>query len=219
MESSLECGKLWVLYSSLSMPMNRNSILVILAIVIFALLGYAAYVSMSSTTPTPNQQVETPVNTQNPPTATSTPTSTSTPQNPRSGTMQIKLALLNTTGEGTGKSRGCDKVTMVTRTVPQSNTPLADAIKALFAEPEGTQPDTDYNFIARTKSTLKFDKATITNGTANIYLTGSLSGLAGVCDDPRAQIQLEETALQFPNVTKVQLYLNNQPTKLTPSQQ
>lgn len=132
---------------------------------------------------------------------------------------QIKIALLDTTGNGTGKSRGCDNVVMVTRTVPATSAPLTAAINALYAEPEGTQPSTAYNFIARTKSTLKFDHATVVDGTANIYLTGNLSGLAGVCDDPRTSIQLEETALQFATVKKVQLYLNGTATTLIPSGQ
>jgi hypothetical protein len=93
-------------------------------------------------------------------------------------------------------------------------------LRALFAEQATTtQPDTEYNFIARTKKTLKYDRVMLANGTAHIFLTGELSGLAGVCDDPRAAIQIEETALQFPSVKKVQLYLNGNPTTLIPSQQ
>jgi spore germination protein GerM len=155
------------------------------------------------------------------PQATSTPqtggNATATPNAPT--VTQIKIALLDTTGQGTGKARGCDTVNLVARTIPATTTPLAAAMHALFAAPEGSQPGTQYNFIARTKNTLHFERATVANGTAHIYLTGSLSGLAGVCDDPRAQIQIEETALQFSTVQKVQIYLNNQPTTLTPSQQ
>jgi hypothetical protein len=148
----------------------------------------------------------------------STTSPTSTPS-VTTETMQIKIALLDTTGSGTGKSRGCDTVVMVSRTASKSSGVLDAALKALFAEPVTTQqPDTEYNFIARTNSTLKYDHATIENGTANIYLTGSLSDLAGVCDDPRAAIQIEETALQFPTVKKVQLYLNDKPTTLVPSE-
>jgi hypothetical protein len=133
-------------------------------------------------------------------------------------TTSIKIALLNTTGTGTGKARGCDNITMVTRTVSATSAPLTAAMQALFAEPAGTEPSQAYNFIARTSSTLKFDHATIANGTAKVYVTGSLSGLAGVCDDPRAQIQIEETALQFPTVQKVEIYLNNKLTTLTPNE-
>jgi hypothetical protein len=134
-------------------------------------------------------------------------------------TTQVKIALLDTTGSGTGKSVGCDNLVVVTRSVPATTAPLTAAINALYAEPEGTQPSSTYNFIARTKATLKFDHATVVNGTANIYLTGSLSGLAGVCDDPRAAMQLTQTALQFATVTKVQLYLNDVATTLIPSEQ
>jgi hypothetical protein len=143
-------------------------------------------------------------------------TATTTPETAQS--MQVKIALLDTTGNGTGKPRGCDTVTMATRVVPKSTTPLHAALDALFAEPDGTQPSAAYNFIARTRNTLKFDRATIIEGTAQIYLTGSLSGLSGVCDDPRAAIQIEETALQFTTVKKVQLYLNGEVTTLTPNQ-
>jgi spore germination protein GerM len=143
---------------------------------------------------------------------------TTTPDVSSATTTKIKIALLDTTGNGSGESRGCDNVTMVERSVPKTSAPLSAALQTLFAEPEGTQPSTAYNFIARTKNTLKFDHATVVNGTASIYLTGSLSGLAGVCDDPRAQIQLEETALQFSTVQKVQIYLNGKATTLTPSE-
>jgi hypothetical protein len=142
---------------------------------------------------------------------------TTTEQN-TTETIKVKIALLDTTGNGGGPIVGCDTLTMVDRTVPKTSAPLTAALQTLFAEPEGAQPGTQYNFIARTKSTLKFDRATVENGTANIYLTGKLSGLAGVCDDPRAQIQIEETALQFATVQKVQIYLNGKAATLTPSE-
>lgn len=72
------------------------------------------------------------------------------------------------------------------------------------------------NFIARTNRTLTFRRARVEEGTAHIYLEGELSGLGGVCDNPRAAIQIEETALQFDTVEEVQLYLNGEPTDLRP---
>lgn len=192
--------------------MNTNVIWGIVIAVILVVGGYVLYTQNDRVTPTPTPQNQ----------GNNTGTPTSTPVTPgESGTAkftQVKIALLDTTGNGTGKSRGCDTVNMVTRTVSETTAPLTAALTALFAEPAGTAGGSTYNFIANTKSTLKFDRVTITNGTANIYLTGSLSGLAGVCDDPRAQIQLEETALQFATVKNVQLYLNNTKTNLTPSQ-
>ncbi len=193
--------------------MNTNVILGVVIAVVLAVGGYFLYTQTDSSPITQAPQNE----------GNNSGTPTSTPSTPSQGWTakfsQVKIALLDTTGNGTGKSRGCDAVNMVTRTVPETTAPLTAALTALFAEPAGTAGGSAYNFIAHTKSTLKFDRVTITNGTANIYLTGSLSGLAGVCDDPRAQIQLEETALQFATVKNVQLYLNNTKTNLTPSQQ
>lgn len=133
-------------------------------------------------------------------------------------TTKVKVALLDYTGEMPGKSRGCDHVILVDRVVPQTTAPLNAALRELFAIPE-SEVDGLGNFIPRTASTLRFDSATIQDGVARVYLSGSLSGLAGVCDDPRAKIQIEETALQFPTVQSVVLYLNGQETALQPSEQ
>jgi hypothetical protein len=106
---------------------------------------------------------------------------------------------------------------MVNQAISPTVAPLTAALQALFAI-STTSVQGWFNYIPRTSATLAFQSATITNGTANIYLTGSLSGMAGICDDPRAEIQIEETALQFPTVQNVQLYLNNQPVDtLAPS--
>lgn len=132
-------------------------------------------------------------------------------------TSEIKLALLNSdVPEGEEPDRGCDKVAMITRDIEKTEAPLTAAMNELFSldreEVQGFQ-----HFIARTNDTLSFNRAEVTNGTANIYLEGELSGLAGVCDNPRAKIQIEETALQFPTVEDVQIYLNGEPTDLQPS--
>lgn len=194
--------------------MNENYYIVgILVAALLALGGYVLYSRMQAPAPVGEQNGK----------ATSTPNTqggkaTNTPTTGVPQTMPVQIALLDTTGQGTGKARGCDTVTMVTRQAPYAAAVLTAALRALFAEPEGMQGGTAYNFIARTSSTLKFDHVTIANGTANIYLTGSLSGLSGVCDDPRAAAQIEETALQFDTVQRVQIYLNGNQTTLIPSQ-
>lgn len=177
-----------------------KSILAILVLILAAIgvWTYASGVFTPTTIVTPNNQ-----------NATSTPTTQTT---------SIKLAFLDTSGTSTGKERGCDRVVLVTRDVPATSAPLTAAMQSLFAE-ESQQVGSNFNFIARTKNTLKFNHATVENGTASIYLTGSVSGLAGVCDDPRAQIQIEETALQFATVQKVDIYLNGEKTLLTRGQQ
>lgn len=129
----------------------------------------------------------------------------------------VQVALLDTSGTGSGPTRGCDTVVMVSREVPPTQAPLTAALETLFSL-SSTTVDGWYNFIAKTNDTLAFDHASVQNGVASIYLTGSLSGLAGICDDPRAAAQIDETALQFPTVSSVQLYLNGSPTELTPSE-
>lgn len=190
--------------------MKANLILVAIILVVLGAGAYLFIPSLSTYTP--------PITTGTSTTPGITIPGGQTTSPPVATSTQVKIALLDTTGTGTGKSRGCDTVTLVTRTTAATSSVLTAALQTLFAEPEGKQPSNAYNFIARTHKTLKFDHVTIQNGTASIYLSGSLSGLAGVCDDPRAQIQIEETALQFPTVTKVVLYLNGKQTTLTPSQ-
>ena len=131
-------------------------------------------------------------------------------QNAPAATSSVVLAMLDTAQISNGPSRGCDKVVMVNQQIPTTTAPLTAAMNALFST-SSTTVGGWFNYIPRTSATLQFSNATVVNGTANIYLTGSLSGLAGVCDDPRTDIQIKETALQFPSVQQVQLFLNNQP--------
>ena len=145
--------------------------------------------------------------------ATSTPSTES--GSTEGETSEVLVAFLDTAGNTNGKARGCDKVVMVPYTIEKTTAPLTIALYILF-DIDAEDANGLFSFIARTNDTLKFDRATVVDGTANVYLTGELSGLAGVCDDPRAAIQIEETALQFPTVTRVQIYLNEEPTTLVP---
>lgn len=196
--------------------MNNNALMVTVAgIGALVILGTLFFLSSSDTGPmatsTATSTATTTGNGSTSTRATSTP-ATSTP------ITRVSLAMLDTAGTTAGKERGCDRVVMVPFTVATTTRPLTAAMQRLFAL-STTSVNGLFNYIDRTNETLAFDRATITNGTANIYLTGNLSGLAGVCDDPRAQIQIEETVLQFPAVSRVQIYLNGTPTNLTPSQQ
>lgn len=118
--------------------------------------------------------------------------------------------------EGAEPDRGCDQLAPITRSIESTQAPLTAAMEELF-EINRTDVQGFHNFLAKTNSTLKFDRATVENGTANIYLTGQLSGVAGVCDNPRAAIQIEETAKQFSTVEEVELYLDGEATDLSPS--
>jgi hypothetical protein len=50
------------------------------------------------------------------------------------------------------------------------------------------------------------------NGKASIYLAGRLL-LGGVCDNPRLEAQLVETAMQFSTVQQVEIFFNGKPLK------
>lgn len=118
--------------------------------------------------------------------------------------------------ESSGKARGCDTVVLTEHVLPKATaTPLHASLQQLFAYATDTVGGWQ-NFIASQNDTLRFDHAEITGTTANIYLTGALGPLGGICDNPRAAIQIEETALAYPTVDSVRLYLNGELTDLTP---
>lgn len=130
---------------------------------------------------------------------------------------EIQLALLDTDLQNNEEpEQGCDRVAMVTRDIEPTQAPLTTALESLFSL-ERTNVQGFHNFIAKTSDTLSFDHARVQNGVAHVYLNGELSGVAGVCDNPRARIQIESTALQFPSVESVQIYVNDEPTDLQPS--
>jgi|GEM_PF-1823726 len=67
------------------------------------------------------------------------------------------------------------------------------------------------NFLAG--GTLKLDTLKIdTQGKATIKFSGKVP-LAGVCDHPRIENQLTETALQFSDINSVDIFINNQSLK------
>lgn len=127
--------------------------------------------------------------------------------------MQVKIALLSMPAkdEDVQKLQGCDLVIMTEQTVPYTTMPLNAAMRQLFMKLQRWPYDDSHsgNFISSQKN-LYFDKAVLADGVAKIYLTGSVS-LGGECDDPRLDIVIKNTAMQFPSVKSVQIYLNGQP--------
>lgn len=105
--------------------------------------------------------------------------------------------------------RGCDAVVLVPKQIAPTPKVLNAAISALFTDTfdYGFTPG---NFIA-TQKKLAFSHATITNGTAQVYLTGTVGPIAGACDVPRIETQIRETALQFSSVSSVAIFLNGEP--------
>jgi hypothetical protein len=127
-----------------------------------------------------------------------------------SNKIAVKIATLASddyNGAITGEKQGCDIVRMIYRYIEPTPAILNATMKELFAYNQ----DFDYlpgNFISK-QTELKFEKATLENGLAKIYLTGKVI-YGGVCDDPRLEIQVKETAKQFDTVKDVEIYLNGE---------
>jgi hypothetical protein len=141
------------------------------------------------------------------PTRTSVPTKTKAP--PKMMNDKIVLIAVNDNGAA-GKKIGCgDSAVPVVVQVPYTKGVLAAALNKLLSIKDQYYGESGlYN--ALYQSNLTVDKVTVKSGVADIRLKGTLI-LGGVCDSPRVQAQLEETALQFSTVKKVKTYLNNIP--------
>lgn len=191
--------------------MKKNLIILILLLVLAGGISY--YLKHSIILMSPEPQISL--------VATSTPVDKVEEVITASTTMKVKIALLGAQTEISNKDnfRGCDVVALVERNVPSSSMPLTAAIRELFSKKDVWMPGelAPGNFIASQKD-LFFDKIVLENTVSRIYLIGKVGPLNGVCDDPRLRFQLEETALQFPNVKAVEFYLNGVKTDLTFSQ-
>ena len=119
----------------------------------------------------------------------------------------IKIYLVAIGDDGrTGKRIGCgDSLVAVTRTIKKTAAPLAATLRELLStppQPEGT-PKLENFWKGRN---LKLKSVSIRNHTATIQVSGEVF-VAGVCDEPRIQSQIEETARQFPTVKRVKVFI------------
>lgn len=135
------------------------------------------------------------------------PTST-----PSQGSTSIKIFLIALEDNGaTGKKIGCnDSVVPVIMNIE----PTLAVLKASLTELLKLQGERNYGtsgfYNSLYQSHLSIDSLNIVNREAIIKLKGTLT-LGGVCDDPRAKAQLEETALQFNTIVKVSIFINGIP--------
>jgi spore germination protein GerM len=124
------------------------------------------------------------------------------------GTREVKLFLIAVGDAGrSGKKIGCgDSVVAVTRELQPTRTPLRAALEELLRIPRnyGSDPEL-YN--ALHQSELRLVSVSVSRGIARLSFAGRLV-MGGVCDGPRVQAQIEETALQFPTVKKVKVFIN-----------
>ena len=107
-----------------------------------------------------------------------------------------------------GQKIGCeDSVVAVEYDLKDNSTPLKSAISKLLANHSKYYGQHKlYNSLYQSR--LQLVKGTISNGNAELYLSGTISK-GGICDSPRIKAQLENTALQFPEVRSVKIFINN----------
>lgn len=125
---------------------------------------------------------------------------------PVSAPLALYYVALNDNGKA-GELIGCEDslVPMITESVTTTNR-LKEAMTRLLANKMQKVDDTElYNALYQADLTL--ESATVEDGVAKVVLTGTLN-LRGVCDNPRVEAQLEETAKTAADVNKVEVTLN-----------
>lgn len=130
-----------------------------------------------------------------------------------SDVVQVYLVAMGTDG-----GLGCgDSLVAIEQPVATPTTPLQSALETLFSiDPSVYEPLGLYNVFAL--SDLTVEGVDIDDGTATIALSGDLL-LAGTCDTPRVQAQIEATATQFDTVDEVVVTVNGEPLEDVLSQQ
>jgi hypothetical protein len=113
-------------------------------------------------------------------------------------------------GGSNGVRFGCnDSLVAVARTGPGAREPLPAAVGALLQTPaEAAMPAPAagiYN--ALSASDLKFLSGSFDGTTVTVYLAGTLR-LGGVCDAPRVEAQLTQTAVAAVGAIRAEIYIN-----------
>jgi hypothetical protein len=120
---------------------------------------------------------------------------------------QVKVYLVAVGDNGqAGKKIGCeDSLVPVTRLIRKTAAPLKAALEELLATPAETGENPKLQNFWKGRN-LKVRSVSIRRSTATIQLSGEVH-VAGVCDQPRIESQIEETALQFPTVKRVKVFI------------
>ncbi len=131
---------------------------------------------------------------------------TSTP-----GEQLVKIILIALEDNGqAGTLVGCgDSAIPITVTIPPTQGVLRAALEKLVSAKNQFYGESGY-YNALYQSDLQVAGVTIEQGKAIINLTGSVI-LGGVCDAPRIEAQIEQTALQFSTVNEVNVFINDVP--------
>lgn len=187
--------------------MTQRLLLGIIAVVLALIIGITLFTNYGKKIPLQRE-----------PKATVTPTKPPMSQLPVAKTpqqqvvKQVKLFFIALNDNGkSGKRIGCgDSVVSVAKPVQPTTEPLIAALEELLlVKTQFFGQSGLYN--ALYQSDLRLQSVSISKGgVATVQLLGT-QAISGVCDDPRIIAQLRETALQFPSVREVQIFINTYP--------
>jgi hypothetical protein len=123
--------------------------------------------------------------------------------------LNIFLIALDDNGRA-GPLIGCgDSAVAVAVNIPYTTGVLRAALNALLAIHDPYYGESGlYNSLYQ--SHLTVGDIILESGMAKIYLNGSVT-LGGVCDSPRVDAQIRQTALQFSSVHSAAIFINNHP--------
>jgi hypothetical protein len=120
-------------------------------------------------------------------------------------TITVPLIFDDLTGSG---SFGCGvDVELVPFDVPETLAVLDASYQMLFTLPH--EPLPEFRNTVVSYENLQYDSVAIVDGVAKLKLNGSLYG-PGHCAEPELRGQISRTALQFPTVDTVEVYLNDE---------
>ena len=131
-----------------------------------------------------------------------------TPARPAPQRREVKVYLVALDDDGrSGKRVGCgDSLVPVTRLVGRLRATLRGAIQELLLVPH--EYDARLRNFWRGRNLRVRSVSVNRRGVATIHVAGDGPQVAGVCDQPRIESQIEETARQFPNVRRVRVFVN-----------
>jgi hypothetical protein len=123
---------------------------------------------------------------------------------PASREVKVYLVALDDGGK-TGRKIGCgDSLVPLTRTIKADGEPLKATIEELLSVPHQYNERLGNYWWGEN---LKVSGVSLRGGVATIRITGRLF-VAGICDEPRIEEQIKETARQFAGVRRVRVLVN-----------
>ncbi len=122
-------------------------------------------------------------------------------------TSKIKVFFINTSVPNDKGTVGCgDEAVGIDRIITPTATPLKAALENLLSTSQAVLDNGIGLYNSLAKQNWKLESVSIVEGEAIIKFSGKYIGF-GICEDPRIKAQIEKTALQFPTVKKVSIFV------------